>query len=61
VIPASVEILRERCFACCRAIASLTFEDGAALQVIGTGVLAGSPGLYKTVLPSCVTTKQPET
>jgi hypothetical protein len=53
ILPSSIEILGERCFAECRSLSSVTFESGSRLLRIGGGAFGGT-GLVEIVIPASV-------
>jgi hypothetical protein len=53
VIPASVQILGQRCFLMCQSLSSVQFESGSILSEIGNWALYDT-GLIDIVLPVSV-------
>jgi hypothetical protein len=43
IVPASVEVLGEKCFYDCRSLSSVTFESEAKLREVGQDAFSGVP------------------
>jgi hypothetical protein len=53
IVPASVEVLCEKCFHLCGSLSSVTFESQSRLSQIGNWAFSGT-GLVEMIVPASV-------